>query len=334
MVDISIYQSESGTVEVRLDKTHETVWLRQEQLSQLFGRERSVITKHLRNVFAEGELDEKSNVQNLHIANSDKPVKFYNLDVIISVGYRVKSIEGTRFRQWATHILRQHLTQGYTLHRQRFEANARELEAALLLVKKAAQSPELHGNVGQGLLDIVSRYAHTFLLLQRYDEGLLTEPPQQSGGQLPSEQEARQSLAQLKRDLLQKGEATDLFAKERGDGLAALLGNLDQSVFGEPAYPSVESKAAHLLYFVIKNHPFADGNKRSGAFLFVDFLHRNGRLFDGAGVPVINDIGLAALALLVAESDPAHKDTLIRLVMNMLAPAHLSTFTKPELNLQ
>ena len=334
MSDITIYQSDSGTVEVRLDKTHETVWLRQEQLSQLFGRERSVITKHVRNVFAEGELDEKSNVQNLHVANSDKPVKFYNLDVIISVGYRVKSIEGTRFRQWATHILREHLTQGYTLNRQRFEANARELETALLLVKKAAQSPELQGNVGQGLVDIVSRYAQTFLLLQRYDEGLLTEPPQQSGGRLPSLQEARQSLAQLKRDLMQKGEATDLFAKERGDGLAALLGNLDQSVFGEPAYPSVESKAAHLLYFVIKNHPFADGNKRSGAFLFVDFLHRNGRLFDATGVPVINDIGLAALALLVAESDPAHKDTLIRLVMNMLAPAHLSTFTKPELDLQ
>lgn len=334
MSHITIYQSESGTVEVRLDKTHETVWLRQEQLSQLFGRERSVITKHLRNVFAEGELDGKSNVQNLHIANSDKPVKFYNLEVIISVGYRVKSIEGTRFRQWATHILRQHLTQGYTLNRQRFEANAHELEAALLLVKKAAQSPELQGNVGQGLVDIVSRYTQTFLLLQRYDEGLLTEPPQQSGGRLPSVQEAQQSLAQLKRDLMQKGEATDLFAKERGDGLAALLGNLDQSVFGEPAYPSVESKAAHLLYFVIKNHPFADGNKRSGAFLFVDFLHRNGRLFDATGVPVINDIGLAALALLVAESDPAHKDTLIRLVMNMLAPAHLSTFTKPELDLQ
>ena len=113
---------------------------------------------------------------------------------------------------------------------------------------------------------------------------------------------------------------TELFARERGDGLAALLGNLDQSVFGEPAYPSVEAKAAHLLYFVIKNHPFADGNKRSGAFLFVDFLHRNARLLDASGQPVINDIGLAALALLVAESEPAQKDTLIRLIMNMLAP--------------
>ena len=126
-------------------------------------------------------------------------------------------------------------------------------------------------------------------------------------------------LARLKQDLLHKGDATELFARERGDGLEALLGNLAQSVFGEAAYPSIEAKAAHLLYFVIKNHPFADGNKRSGAYLFVDFLHRNGRLMDDAGIPVINDVGLAALALLIAESAPAQKDTMIKLVMNMLA---------------
>lgn len=315
--DIAIYQADNGTVEVRLQG--ETVWLRQEQMTQLFGRERSVITKHIKNVFAEGELEEKSNVQNLHIAGSDKPVKFYNLDVIISVGYRVKSVQGTRFRQWATTVLRQHLTQGYSLNRQRLEANAQELEAALLLVRKIAQNPELPQDAGRGLLDVVTRYARTFLLLQRYDEGLLTDPPQQSGGTLPTPNQARVALGQLKSDLVGRGEATDLFARERGDGLDALLGNLDQTVFGEPAYPTVEAKAAHLLYFVIKNHPFADGNKRSGAFLFVDFLARNGRLMDANGQPVINDIGLAALALLVAESDPAQKDTLIRLIMNMLA---------------
>ncbi|PUE11101.1 hypothetical protein B9Z51_01905 [Limnohabitans sp. T6-5] len=315
--DIAIYQADNGAVEVRLQG--ETVWLRQEQMTQLFGRERSVITKHIKNVFAEGELEEKSNVQNLHIAGSDKPVKFYNLDVIISVGYRVKSVQGTRFRQWATTVLRQHLTQGYSLNRQRLEANAQELEAALLLVRKIAQNPELPQEAGRGLLDVVTRYARTFLLLQRYDEGLLTDPPQQQGGTLPTPEQARAALTQLKSDLMSRGEATDLFARERGDGLDALLGNLDQSVFGEPAYPTIEAKAAHLLYFVIKNHPFADGNKRSGAFLFVDFLARNGRLMDANGQPVINDIGLAALALLVAESDPAQKDTLIRLIMNMLA---------------
>jgi len=157
----------------------------------------------------------------------------------------------------------------------------------------------LLADTGRGLVDIVTRYAQTFLLLQRYDEGLLAAPPEQQGGVLPTLDEARAALAGLKADLIVRGEATDLFARERGDAFAALLGNLDQSVFGAPAYPSVEAKAAHLLYFVIKNHPFADGNKRSGAFLFVDFLNRNGRLLDSTGQPVINDIGLAALALLV-----------------------------------
>lgn len=317
MNQIAIYQSESGAVDVRLDG--DTVWLTQEQMTQLFGRERSVITKHIRNVFKEGELEEKSNVQNLHIPRSDKPVRLYNLDVIISVGYRVKSPQGVQFRQWATRLLREHLTRGYTLNQQRLQTNAAELEAALELVHKAAQTAELNADTGRGLVDIITRYAHTFLWLQRYDEGLLTDPPSQPGGTLPSVDEARLALARLKANLMQRGEATDLFARERGEGLPALLGNLDQSVFGEPAYPSVEAKAAHLLYFVIKNHPFADGNKRSGAFLFVDFLHRNGRLLNVQGHPVINDTGLAALALLVAESDPAQKEVLIRLVMHMLA---------------
>ncbi len=317
MSEISIYETTSGSIEVRLER--DTVWLSQEQMGTLFWRERSVITKHVRNVFSEGELEEGSNVQNMHIAGSDKPVRFYNLDVIISVGYRVKSPQGTRFRQWATRILREHLAQGYTLNRQRFETNARELEAALQLVRKAARSPELQTDMGRGLVDIVTRYTQTFVLLQRYDEGLLTEPTTTPGGTLFTLAEARTALAGLKADLMARGEASALFAQEREEAFASLLGNLDQSVFGEPAYPNVESKAAHLLYFVIKNHPFADGNKRSGAFLFVDFLNRNGRLLDSTGHPVINDIGLAALALLVAESNPSHKDTMIRLIMNMLA---------------
>jgi prophage maintenance system killer protein len=319
---VLIYQAKDGSAMTEVRLGGETVWLRQEQLSQLFGRERSVITKHLRNVFAEEELDAEAVCAKFaHTAADGKTyqVDHYNLDVIISVGYRVKSVEGTRFRQWATRTLREHLTQGYTLNRQRLEANARELEAALQLVRKAAQSPELLADTGRGLVDIVTRYAQTFLLLQRYDEGLLTEPRTASGGTLPTPTEARAALARLKAGLIARGEATDLFARERGDAFDALLGNLDQSVFGEPAYPSVEAKAAHLLYFVIKNHPFSDGNKRSGAFLFIDFLNRNGRLLDTVGNPVINDIGLAALALLVAESDPAQKETMIRLIMNMLS---------------
>ena len=319
MDEYQVYQNAAGALEVRFDAKNDTVWLRQEQLAQLFGRERSVITKHLRKAFAEEELDEKSNVQILHIANSDKPVAFYNLDVIISIGYRVKSPEGIRFRQWATRLIKEHLTRGYTLNQQRLQSNASELQAALELVRKAAQSPDLQLETGRGLIDIVTRYAYAFALLQQYDEGLLTDPKTEVGGVLPSVTEARQMLAGLKQDLLRKGDATELFARERGDGLEALLGNLAQSVFGEAAYPSIEAKAAHLLYFVIKNYPFADGNKCSGAYLFVDFLHRNGRLMDDAGIPVINDVGLAALALLIAESAPAQKDTMIKLVMNMLA---------------
>lgn len=320
---VTIYQSDNGMVEVRLDR--DTVWLSQEQMAALFGVQKAAVSKHLKNIYASGELAREATVSKLESVRQEggrtisRKIEHFNLDAAISVGYRVNSTRATRFRQWATRLLREHLTQGYTLNRQRLDANARELEAALELVRKAARSPELEADTGRGLVDIVSRYAQTFALLQRYDEGLLTEPPEQPGGILPNAADARAALARLKADLMARNEATDLFARERNDAFEALLGNLDQSVFGEPAYPSVEAKAAHLLYFVIKNHPFADGNKRSGAFLFVDFLNRNGRLLDATGVPVINDIGLAALALLVAESDPAHKETMIRLIMNMLA---------------
>jgi prophage maintenance system killer protein len=322
MPEISIYQTESGAIEVRLDQ--DTVWLNQAQMVALFGRDQSVISRHVGNIFKDGELVREGNMQKMHIANSDKPVEFYNLDIIISVGYRVKSMQGTRFRQWATRTLREHLTQGYTLNRQRLEANARELEAALLLVREAVKNPDLRIDAGRGLVEIIARYAQTFLLLQRYDDGLLTEPVQVPGGTLPTLDTARALVAGLKADLMARGEATSLFAQERDDAFAALLGNLDQTVFGEPAYPSVEAKAAHLLYFVIKNHPFADGNKRCGAFLFVEFLSRNGRLLGADGAPVLNDIGLAALALLVAESAPTQKETLIRLIMNMLSPGDAS----------
>ncbi|MBF0245167.1 MAG: virulence RhuM family protein [Planctomycetes bacterium] len=322
MNEITIYQTENGSVEVRLEQ--ETVWLTQRQMAGVFETTPENVLMHLKNIYADDELQETATAKNFLAVQTEgkrqvqRNLKHYNLDAVISVGYRVNSKRAVAFRQWATRLLREHLTQGYTLNRQRFEANARELEAALQLVKKAAQSPELLADTGRGLIDIVTRYAQTFLLLQRYDEGLLTEPRTVAGGSLPSLLQARTALAGLKHQLIQRGEATDLFAQERGDGFAALLGNLDQTVFGEPAYPSVEAKAAHLLYFVIKNHPFSDGNKRSGAFLFVDFLNRNGRLFDASGQPVINDIGLAALSLLVAESNPAHKETMIRLLMNML----------------
>lgn len=321
MSEIVIYESDNGSIRVKLEQ--ESVWLSLQQIAELFGRDKSVVSRHLGNIFKEGELERSAVVaKNATTAADGKTyqVEFFNLDAVLSVGYRVNSKQGTRFRQWASGVLREHLTRGYSLSRERFEANARELEAALELVRKTAKMPELDTDGGRGLVEIVSRYTQTFLWLQRYDEGLLSEPVGSPGGKLPSIDQAQVALANLKQNLIQRGEATQLFGQARGDGLEALLGNLEQSVFGEPAYPSLESKAAHLLYFMVKNHPFTDGNKRSGAFLFVDFLHRNDRLLNKRGEVLINDTGLAALTLLVAESDPKQKETLIRLIINMLAP--------------
>lgn len=322
---IAIYQTADGRTQIDVRFEQDSVWLTQRQMSEVFDTTPENILMHLKNIFRDAELDENATAKDFLAVQTEgkrrveRNLKHYNLDAIISVGYRVSSKRAVQFRQWATQRLREYLVQGYTLNQSRFDQNAAELQQALALIRKAARSPELSAEAGSGLVEIVSRYTQTFLWLQRYDEGMLAEPAGQSGGRLPAEVEATASLQALKKSLMARGEATDLFAQPRGDGLAALLGNLDQSVFGEPAYPTVESKAAHLLYFVVKNHPFTDGNKRSGAFLFVDFLHRNGRLLNAQGEAVINDTGLAALTLLVAESNPKQKETLIRLIMNMLS---------------
>ena len=180
--DIIIFESKDGLAQLEVTTDYDTVWVSKEQMAALFQRDRSVISRHVNNIFKEDEVERETNVQKMHIANSDKPVKSYSLDVIISVGYRVKSQQGTRFRQWATKLLNQHLTQGYTLNQQRFEENAKELEAALTLIRKTAASADLITDTGRGLVEIVSRYTQTFLWLQRYDEGLLNEPQGQPGG--------------------------------------------------------------------------------------------------------------------------------------------------------
>jgi prophage maintenance system killer protein len=323
MKDVIIYQTDHGSINVTVEQ--DNVWLSQRQMGELFETSPENVLMHLQNIYRENELGEEATAKNFLVVQTEgsrqvrRQVKHYNLDAIISVGYRVNSKKGVQFRQWSTGILKQHLLQGYTLNQKRFEDNARELEKALFLIRKTAESPALSTESGKGLLDVVTRYTRTFLWLERYDEGLLSEPSGQEGGVLPTPEEARQSIALLKGELIKRGEAGNLFGQERGDGFLSILGNLEQSVFGQPAYPTVEARAAHLLYFVIKNHPFSDGNKRSAALLFLDFLNRNGRLIKEDGTPVVNDVGLAALALLVAESDPKDKDVLIHLIMNMLA---------------
>ena len=300
---IEIYQTSDGQTQVEVRFGQETVWLSQAQMAQLFDTSADNISLHLKNIYAEGELDEQATTEDFSVVRTEgsrkvtRQIKHYNLDAVISTGYRVKSRYATQFRIWATARLKDYLLKGYALNQSRLQQNAAELEQAVALIRKTAASPELTVESGRGLVDIIGRYAQTFLWLQQYDEGLLSEPKAQAGGELPTVEEARAALAEFKQQLMARGEATELFARERDGGLEALLGNLEQTVFGEPAYPSIESKAAHLLYFVVKNHPFSDGNKRSSAFLF------------------------AALTLLVAESDPKQKDTLIRLIMHMLQAA-------------
>lgn len=281
---MEIYQSNDGQTQIEVRLEHETLWLSQAQLAELFEKDSNTIGLHLKNIFAEGELDESATTEESSVVRQEgrrqvrRKIRCYNLDAAISVGYRVNSRKGTQFRIWASQRLREYLVNGYIINQQRFEQNAAELEQALALIKRAAQSPELCTEEGRGLVEIISRYTQTFLWLQRYDEGLMDDPEGHPGGRLSAPDEAMRALVELKQQLMARGEATDLFANPRSDGLLGIFGNLDQSVFGEPAYPTIESKAAHLLYFVVKNHPFSDGNKRSGAFLFVDFLHRNGRL--------------------------------------------------------
>ena len=265
--EIIIYQTQNKKSQVEVQLKGETLWLSLQQIADLFDRDKSVISRHLGKIFKEKELDRKTTVANYATVaeegkrRAERDIEYFNLDAIISVGYRINSKQGTQFRQWSSSVLREHLTKGYTLSKQRFEKNAAELQAALELVSKAAKSSELTLDSGRGLVDVIARYTQTFLLLQRYDEGLLADTKGTKGGNLPTVKEARASLAKLKSDLISRKEATELFAKEREDGLASILGNLDQTVFGDPAYPNIEEKAAHLLYFVVKNHPFIEGNK-------------------------------------------------------------------------
>jgi hypothetical protein len=258
--DIVIYQSENGTasLEVRLD--HETVWLTQDQMAELFGRERSVITKHLRNVFKEGELEEISvRAKYAHTAADDKEyqTQFYNLDAIISVGYRVNSKQGTRFRQWATQVLRDHIVKGYTVNEQRMReesAKLREMRQTMELLARTLAAQELVTDTGRDVLKVITDYAYALNLLDRYDHGTLA-----------IEKTTRQALHVINYDeaigivASMKGEFDGLFGIEKDQGFKSALGAIYQTFGGEELYPSIEEKGANLLYFVVKNHAFSDG---------------------------------------------------------------------------
>lgn len=318
---VILFQAADGQVSLDVRLEADTVWLSQAQMAELFGRERSVITRHVGNVFREGELPEKSNVHFLHIAGADRPVGFYSLDVVISVGYRVKSPRGTQFRIWATQVLRQHLIQGYTLHQRRLqERGLGDLQDALALMARTLSSRGLVSDEGQDVLEVVQRYSRAWRWLLAYDEDRLAPATAEPDGvsEALGLAEAQLAIDTLRRDLDHCGEATPLFGQENRQALAGILGAIEQTFDGQPLYPTAQLRAAHLLYFVIKDHPFADGNKRIGTLLFLEFLRRNQLLLLADGQPRIADNGMAALALLIAESAPQQKDLMIRLVLALL----------------
>jgi hypothetical protein len=325
--EVVVYEAPDGEVRVDVRLERETVWLTQQQMAELFGRERSVVTKHIRNAFKEAELDPlatSAKFAQVRIEGDrtiSREVDHYNLDVILTVGYRVNSKRGTQFRIWATRTLRRHLLDGFTLNERRLrERGLGDLEQTVALLARTLTSSDLVTDQGRAVLDVVQRYTRTWRLLLEYDEERLAQAPAQAvtPGTPIALAEARAAAADLRADLLRRGEAGDLFGRERGDGLAAILGALEQTFDGAPLYPSAQVRAAHLLYFVIKDHPFSDGNKRIGTLLFLEHLRRNGLLTDPKGQPRLGDNAMVALALLIAESDPLQKDLIVRLVLALL----------------
>lgn len=319
---IIIYKDKTGPkLEVSLQ--NDTVWLTQSQICELFNRDQSVVSRHIHNIFREGEIDEKSNMQFMHIANSDKPVAFYSLDMVISVGYRISSKRATQFRIWATKVIKRYLLQGFVLNektlKNRRVEQLKELENAIVLLQQTVARRELTSGESKALLGLISDYTHSWILLQKYDKAQLTfEGLKKKRSIRLSYEEAQLMINTLKQQLIKNKEASELFGSERDHTLQALLGNMYQTFGGVDLYQSVEEKAAHLLYFVIKDHPFSDGNKRIASFLFIVFLMRNKLLFNKKGERKINDAALVAVALLVAESDPKQKDLLIKLIVNFI----------------
>jgi len=321
--DVVIFKD--GSLKLKVGFDGETVWLRQNEIAQLFDKDRTVITRHINNILKDKEVDEKSNVQKVHIANSDKPVKLYSLDIVLAVGYRTNSSKAIKFRQWATKVLKKYLLEGYAINKDRLQRQKlAELDATLRLIREAVASRTLAPNEAKGFVEIVGNYARSWALLQGYDEQSLQEMAVHKEQRFILDyDEAKAAIAELKRALMAKGEATELFGRERGEEFQGHLLAIYQSFGGEELLPSVEQKAAHLLYYIIKGHPFTDGNKRIGAYLFVLFLHKNGILYKTDGEAKINDNALASLALLVAASAPEQKEIIIRLITNMLYEGEL-----------
>lgn len=317
---IELYKSSNGETQVEVRFENESVWLSLKQISDLFGRDKSVISRHLKNIYTELELDYNSTVaknatvQTEGKRNITREIEYYNLDAIISVGYRVNSKQGTQFRIWATNRLKEFLIQGYSI-------NQKRLEELNQLIQIIAQSENTTNQISEtkGLLNILTKYTKSFILLNQYDSN--TIELQNLDENITYEidySEAILTITELKNQLITQKEATELFGNQKDQSFEGILKSVTQTFDGIYLYPTIEEQAANLLYFIIKNHPFSDGNKRIGAFIFVWFLEKNKHLLKNNGENKINDNALIALALLVAQSNPTEKELMIKLICNLI----------------
>ena len=313
---IEIYHSQDGSVQLNVKLENETVWLSANQMAMLFDRDAKTIRKHINNVFADGELAKESNTQKMRVANSDKPVPFYNLDVIISVGYRVKSRQGVQFRQWATSVLKQYLIKGYVVNQQIKLDRYNDLKDVVRLMSR---SIVLQDNVTtdeySGLFNVISDYVYALDTLDQYDY------PSLSISKTTKEEPFRatyDNAMEVINALKEKFGGSKWFANEKDDSFKSSIGQIYQTFGGEELYPSVEEKAAMLLYLVVKNHSFSDGNKRIAAMLFLWFLNNNRVLYAKDGHKRIADNTLVALTLMIAESRTEEKDVMVKVVVNLI----------------
>lgn len=312
-----IYQAKSGAIELRGDLSKETIWATQAQIAEVFGVNVRTISEHFVNIFKSKELEKNSVIRNFRTTATDGKTyntQFYNLDAIISVGYRVNSKTATLFRQWATKTLREHIVKGYTINKKQITKNYDAFMKAvsdiqMLLPEHVALDPKV-------VLELIKEFAGTWVSLDAYDKETLSPIGSTKKNIKLTGLELTEAILNLRTELIKKDEATDIFAQERTIGsIEGIVGNIMQSFGGKSVYETIEEKAAHLLYFMVKNHPFVDGNKRSGAFAFIWFL-RKARTKSAQN---INPASLTALTLLIAESKPEKKDQMTALVTTLLS---------------
>ncbi len=317
---IVIFKNEAGNIEIDVQLKDETVWLSLNQLVELFGRDKSVISRHLINILKEGELDPKETVAKLATVQTEgnktvkRQIDYYNLDMIISVGYRVNSKSGIEFRKWANKILKNYLIKGYSINQKKvLDDELKELKQVVGLLSTTLINQGLVNSAGQEVLNLIKSYAKTWEVLLKYDEESLELPKVKQSSIVIEYQKVKEVINSLRQELVLKNEASEFFGKELDNALKGIIGNLYQTFGGEELYPAITEKAAHLIYFVIKDHPFVDGNKRIGCLLFLYFMQIN-----KLSLKSMTSEGLTALALLIAESSPAAKELIIKLIVNLI----------------